>query len=81
MTTSVLTVRETIRHGDYCNVRTCEMPATWDGFVAMLLESPYNGGKHSDDYAKNPYAARLFADLLNSGRGELGWANYERIRW
>jgi len=75
-----LTVRETIHHGEYRNVREQTIPATWDGFVSLLLASPYNGGHDASWYAKNEFAARLFVDLLNGGHGEFGWTCYERLR-
>jgi hypothetical protein len=79
MTRRTLTVRETIHHGDYRNVREQTIPATWDGFVSLLLASPYNGGHNAGWYAKNEYAAELFAGLIERRRGEFGWAHYEVV--
>jgi hypothetical protein len=74
-----ITVRETIHHGDYRNVREQTIRPTWDGLVALLDASPYNAKGHRADYAKNRYVAIMFADLLTKGRGEHGWARYEVI--
>lgn len=73
--TAQLRVRETIHHGDYYNVRDETIMPTWDGFAAMLNRSPYPAHQPSG----NRYAAKLFADLLTSGAGDLGWARYEVI--
>jgi hypothetical protein len=73
-----ITVRETIHHGDYRNVREQTIRLTWEGFTDMLDGSPYNARGHAADYARNRYT-RLFADLLTKGRGAHGWARYEVI--
>jgi hypothetical protein len=38
-------VRETIHHGDYYNVREQEIEPTWNGFVDLLMASPYGEGE------------------------------------
>lgn len=73
-----ITVRETIHHGDYRNIRTETIDQTWRGFTTMLNRSPYHAGKTNENWNDgNVYVARLFADLLTTGKGSLGWARYE----
>lgn len=74
-----ITIRETIHHGDYRNVREHTMEQTWQGFTAMLDESPYNAHEDPTGYARNPYVGKLFADLLTTGAGDHGWAHYEVV--
>lgn len=74
-----LTIRETIHHGDYFNVREQTVAPTWDGFVELLQASPYNAHANPADHASNRYAAKLFADLLTAGAGEHGWARYQVV--
>lgn len=76
-----ITVRETIHHGDYRHTRFEVIQQTWDGFTTMLNRSPYHTGKTNESWNNcNPYVARLFADLLVNGKGQLGWADYEVIQ-
>jgi hypothetical protein len=79
ITTDKIKVRETIHHGDYYNVREVEIKPTWDGFVELLSGSPYAAGNDASTLASNRYAAKTFADIINRGRGERGWALYEVI--
>lgn len=72
-----IVVRETIHHGDYYNVREATMEQTWEGFTAMLDASPYNAASR---YDRNPYVAKLFADLLTKGSGDHGWARYKVVK-
>lgn len=82
-----ITVRETIHHGNYRNVREQRIAPTWAGFIELLAASPYNNGGGTSDLselwnlhrAHNRYVARLFADLLTRGIGDLGWAHYEVV--
>lgn len=74
-----LRVRETIRYGNYRNVRTVEMPVTWDGFAALLLSSPYRGSHTAESLAANTYVAATFASLLRDGHAEYGWATYDVV--
>lgn len=72
-------VRETIHHGDYYNVREQEIDPTWDGFVELLLASPYKGSSTAENLARNKYVAKAFADLLTKGEAEHGWASYQNL--
>lgn len=74
-----LRVRETVRHGNYHNVRTVEMPVTWDGFTALLLSSPYCGSQTAESLAANTFVAATFASLLRDGRASHGWATYDVV--
>ena len=76
---SFINVRETIHHGDYHNVREMKIPPTWDGFVSLMTSSPYAGGSTAENLARNGYAARTFADLINKGRASRGWADYQVV--
>lgn len=73
-------IRETIRHGDYHNVREVEIESTWAGMVKLLMGSPYHGGADADSMANNPYVTAAFVDLMATGRASFGWADYE-ILW
>lgn len=72
-----ITVRETIHHGDYYNVREQTIEQTWDGLTELLAASPYNAPTAGQ--GRNPYVAKLLADLLTKGAGDHGWARYEVI--
>ena len=72
-------VRETIRHGDYRNVREVDIERTWDDFVELILGSPYKAAQTAEELARNKYVAQCFADLMTAGKGNLGWADYEVI--
>ena len=77
-----ITVRETIHHGDYRNVREQTIAPTWAGLLELLSASPYGGG--SGDMVNlyrshNRYVAKLFADLLTTDAGQHGWAIYKVV--
>jgi len=79
-------IKETIHHGDYYNVREQSVAPTWQGLIDLLSESPYGRGRDKNldamvnlHRAHNRFVARLLADLLTAGKGQLGWARYEVV--
>lgn len=70
---SKLTVHETIHHGDYYHERDITIAPTWFGFVNMLNTSPYCYGYEAED---NRYTAMSFANLLTTGKCEVGWSRF-----
>jgi len=71
-----MTVRETIHHGNYRNVREMTVAPTWAGWVELLQSSPYSMGHDAEN---NPYVAKAFAKLLTTGKTGHGWAEFEII--
>jgi hypothetical protein len=73
-----VTVRETIHHGNYRNVREQVIPATMAGIRDLLAASPYNANV-VDTMTSNPYVMSMAVALLADGYGEFGWASYELV--
>lgn len=73
-----ITIRETIHHGDYRNVRVETVAGlTAEHIADFLHESPYRGPeKRATDDAQ---VVRIVAELTASGRSHLGWARYEVV--
>lgn len=69
-------VTETIRHGDYHNVRKFDM---WRldrrNVVEMLASSPYPNRMHPNDKR----ITKILEDFKKSGRAQFGWADYDLI--
>lgn len=74
MTADATFVQEHISHGDYTNTRYVSTDLSRASVAEMLNSSPHRG---SDEYAENsPAVIRVWQELVETGRSELGWADY-----
>lgn len=73
------TLRETIHHGDYYNVRDVliqETVLSWSTFLASLEDSPYNANRASEP---NDYTREAYEAIVKTGHGDIGWARYDVV--
>ena len=70
------TVRETIEHGTYRNVREVTIEPSTIGVRELLAGSPYNAGAAD----KHDVVLGLLEELDTNHQAGRGWAEYEVIR-
>jgi len=67
-------ITETIHHGQYRNTRTADVEPTTEGLRGYLMHSVYPVTVITDERV-----AILLAQLVETGKADFGWADFEVV--